>query len=100
MLAVAVADRHAAEQHLVVRQLEIFADDVVEPRPGLLRAGVEAVAACQKCQRMDIATEIGPLAWAQAAIDGDEQRHWRAEELEVLLELSESCRGIGLVDAE
>ena len=60
VLAVAVADGHAAEQHLVRRQLEEIGDGVVEPRPGFLRTGVEAVAARQICQRMDIAAEIGP----------------------------------------
>ena len=45
VLPVAVANRHAAKQHLVRRQLEVITDGVVEPRPGFLRASVEAVAA-------------------------------------------------------
>src|SRR5258708_14819901 len=61
VLAVAIADGETAEQHLVRRQLQEISDGVVEPRPGLLRAGVEVVAARQKRQRMDIAAEVGPL---------------------------------------
>ena len=50
-----------------------------------LRTGIETAAASQECQRVDIAAEVGPLAGAELAIDGDEQRHRRIEELEVRL---------------
>src|SRR5258707_12215689 len=45
VLPIAVADRHAAEQHLVLRRFQEIADGIVEPRPGLLRTGVEPIAA-------------------------------------------------------
>src|SRR6476620_5988211 len=65
VLPVAVANRHAAKQHLVRRQLEVITDGVVEPRPGFLRASVEAVAARKEGESVDIAPEVGPLARAE-----------------------------------
>src|SRR4029079_9540343 len=100
VLSVAVADRHAAEQHLVLRQFQEIAGGAVEPRPGLLRTGVEPIAAGEKRQRVDVAAEIGPLAGAEPAVDGDEQRHRRVEELKVLLELREPRDRAGAGDAE
>jgi len=99
VLAVAIADRHAAKQHLLGRQLDEGADRVVEPRPGLLRAGVEAVTARQECQRVDIAAEVGPLAGAELAVDRDEQRDGALKNSSCVCTGRESRR-IVAVDAE
>src|SRR5579859_6401403 len=69
-------------------------------RPGFLRAGVEAVAAGEKRQRMDIAAEIGPLAGAELAVDADEQRDRRVKELEIAFVLGEPPRRIIARNAE
>src|SRR5580704_6096950 len=87
MSVVAVADRHGAEQHLFGRHGDEFADDAVHAGPGFLRAGIEAVAAGEERQGVDIAAEIGPLAGAELAVDGDEQRDRRVEEFEIALVL-------------
>ena len=91
---VAVTDGDGAEQHLLRRHFDERADDVVHARPGFLRAGVEAAAAGEKHQRVDIAAEIGPLAGPELAVDGDEQRDRRVEEFEVALVLPEPARGV------
>src|SRR5580692_4528544 len=97
---VAVADRHGAEQHLLRRHGDEFADDAVHAGPGFLRAGIEAVAAGKKRQRVDVAAEIGPLARTELAVDGDEQRDRRVEEFEIALVLLEPPLGIVAGDAE
>src|SRR5712672_760494 len=89
MRVVAVTDRDGAEQHVVGRDLQEGADRLVHAGPGFLRAGVEPIAARQIHQGMDIAAEIGPLAGAELALDGDEQRDGRVEELEIALVLVE-----------
>src|SRR5580704_18711672 len=83
MAVVAVADGDRAEQHLLGRHFDEFADDAMHAGPGFLRAGIEAVAAGKERQSVDIAAEIGPLAGAEVAVDGDEQRGRRIEELEI-----------------
>src|SRR5262249_16810418 len=100
VLPVAVTDRHATEQHLIRRQPQETTNSVVKAGPGLLRAGIEAVAARQERQCMDIATEVGPLTGTEPAVDGDEKRHWRTEKLEVLLVLREASGGIVAINAE
>ncbi len=92
MAVVAVAERHRAEQHLFGRHADETADEAMQPRPGFLRAGIEAVAAGEQLQRIDIAAEIGPLAGAELALDGDEQRDRRVEEFEIALVLAEPRR--------
>src|SRR5262249_43153499 len=42
--AIAVAERHPAEQDLLGRNLQRGADELVHPYPGDLRAGVEPIA--------------------------------------------------------
>src|SRR5580704_3999181 len=69
VLVIAVADRHGAEQHLFRRHFDELADDAVHAGPGFLRASIEAVAAGQERQRVDIAAEIGPLPGAELAVD-------------------------------
>src|SRR5579862_7956728 len=86
---VAIADRHGAEQHLFRRHGDEFADDAVHAGPGFLRAGIEAVAAGEERQSVDISAEVGPLAGPELAVDGDEQRHRRVEELEIALRSEE-----------
>jgi len=56
---IAVTDRHGAEQHLFRRHFDERADDAVHAGPGFLRAGIEAVAAGEDRQGVDIAAEIG-----------------------------------------
>src|SRR5215217_6102518 len=73
VIAIAVTDRHAAEQHLLGRKLQEFADDPVHARPGFLRAGVEPIAASKVHERVNVAAEIGPLARPKLALDGDEE---------------------------
>jgi hypothetical protein len=100
MTAVAVADRDRAKQHLLGRHVYERPDDAVHARPGFLRAGVEPVAARQIHQGMNVAAEIGPLAGAKPAIDGDKQRHRRVEKFVIALELVQPRRGIVAVDVE
>ena len=68
--------------------------------PGFLRAGVEPVPARQIHQRMNVAAEIGPLAGAEPAIDGDEQCNRRVEEFVIALVLGQPRRDIVAVDLE
>ena len=70
MRVVAVADGKRAEQHLLGRHFDECADDAMHARPGFLRAGIEAVAAGEEGQSVDIAAEIGPLAGTELAVDG------------------------------
>jgi hypothetical protein len=56
VLSVAIADGHPAKQHLFRWKLEVFTYSVVEPRPRLLRACVQAVSAREESQRVDIAS--------------------------------------------
>src|SRR5215472_6109938 len=100
MIAVAVADRDRAKQHLLRRHVHERPDDAMHARPGFLRTGVEPAPARQKHQRMNIAAEIGPLAGAEPAIDGDEQGDRRVEELVIALVLVEPRREIVAVDGE
>src|SRR5580692_11934492 len=100
MAVVAVADGHGAEQHLLRRHGDEFADNAVHAGPGFLRAGIEPVAAGEERQRVDIAAEIGPLAGTELAVDGDEQRDRRIEEFEIALVLGEPSLGIVAGDAE
>src|SRR5215831_9606700 len=100
MLAVAVADRDGAKEHVRRRDREELADDPVHARPGFLRAGVEPVAAREIHQRVDVAAEIGPLAGAELALDGDEQRERRVEEHEVALVLVEPALRVVARDLE
>ena len=100
MRAVAVTDRDRAKQHLLRRHVHERPDDAMHARPGFLRAGVEPVPARQKHQRMNVAAEIGPLAGAEPAIDGDEQCNRRVEEFVIALVLGQPRRDIVAVDLE
>src|ERR1700745_1102902 len=100
MAAVAVADRDRAKQHLLRRHVHERPDNAMHARPRFLRAGVEAVAARQIHQRVNITAEIGPLAGTEAALDGDEQGDRRVEELVIALVLVKARRGIAAVDVE
>src|ERR1051326_963071 len=100
MGAVAVADRDGAEQHVRGRDRQELADDPAHARPRFLRAGAEPLAARQIHQRVDVAAEIGPLARAELALDGDEQRDRRVEELEIALVLVEPALGVVARDLE
>src|SRR5262245_6196058 len=100
MAAVAVADAHAAEQHLLGRKFQQRADDLVHADPGHLRTGVEPVATRQKRQCMDIAPEVRPLAGPEPAIDGYEESHRRIEELVAALDLFEPSGAILASGAE
>src|SRR6266852_5060585 len=91
MAVVAIADRHRAEQHVLRRDFQEFADDPVHAAPGFLRTRVETAAAREIRQGVNVAAEIGPLAGPEVAVDGDEERHRRVEELEVALVLGESA---------
>jgi len=51
-------------------------------------------------QRTNVAAEIGPLAGAEPAIDGDEQCNRRVEEFVIALVLGQPRRGIVAVDLE
>ena len=84
---IAVADGDGAKQHLFRRHVDERPHDVMQARPGFLRAGVEAEAARQVGECMDIAAEIGPLSGAEPAVDGDEQRDRRIEKLVIALVL-------------
>ena len=100
VLAVAVANGHSAEQHLVGRDFYEIAHGVVEPRPSFLRTGVKAIAAREKSKRVNVAAEIGLLAGTEPAIDGKEERDRRVEELEILLVLREARGVVIAIDAE
>src|SRR5262249_19637031 len=75
--AVAVADRDGAKEHVGGRDRQELADDSVHARPGFLWAGVEPAAAREIHQGVDVAAEVGPLAGAEPALDGEEQRDRR-----------------------
>src|SRR5579864_2155120 len=100
MAVITKADRHGAEQHLLRRHVDELADDAVHARPGFLRAGVQPVAAGEERQGVDVAAEIGPLAGAELAVDGDEQRHRRIEEFEIALVMRQPPREVVARDAE
>src|SRR5262249_55037955 len=100
MVAVAISQRHATKQHLVGRQIKEFADDAMEARPRFLRARVEPVAARQIHERVDVAAEIGPLAGAEPAVDGDEQPDRPPKELEIALVLGEPAGMVVARDPE
>src|SRR5690242_3454488 len=100
MFAVAPADGDGTEQHVGGRDRQELADDLVHARPRFLRAGVEAVAARQIHQGVDVAAEIGPLTGAELTLDGDEQRDRRVEELEIALVLVEPALGVVARDLE
>ena len=94
MVAIAIADRQRAEQHLLRRHSDEWTDDAMHARPGFLGAGIEAVAARQIHQGVDVTAEIGPLARPKPAIDGDEQRDRRVEERVIAFVLSKPRRDI------
>ena len=48
MIAIAIADRHPAKEHLLRGQLQKIADQLVKAYPGHLRTGIEPVAARQE----------------------------------------------------
>ncbi len=89
MAAVAVANSHSAKEHLLGREFQESADDLVHAYPGHLRAGVQTIAACQKRQRMNVAAEVRPLARTKPAVDRDEETNGRIEKLIVTLDLLE-----------
>src|SRR6476659_3347130 len=76
-----MAERHAGIDHQIVGQLEEGADGAVEGDPGLLRAGVQAVAARQQADSLQIAADVGPLRRPVRLFAREEQRDRRAEEL-------------------
>src|SRR5262249_55670385 len=77
---VRMADRHAAEDHLVLRHGEVFADHAVPHRPGLLRTGVQPVLAREQHDVLEKHPEIRPLALLHLAVDREDEAHGRAEE--------------------
>src|SRR5579862_4678403 len=79
-----MAERHAAKQHQFGRQMEELPHGALPGDPGLLRAGMQAIAAGQHHDGLDEAAEIGPLRRQHGAIDGEEQPDRRTEELEIL----------------
>ena len=100
MAVVAVADSHRAKQHLLRRHFHEGPDDPIKPRPGFLRARVEAIAARQIHQSVNVAAEIGPLAGTEFAVDGDEESHRRVEEFVIALVLAKPRRHVVAVDRE
>ena len=71
---VGYAERHAGINHQKIGKLEKFANRTVERNPGLLRAGVQAVAARQQSDRLEIAADVGPLRGAMDLLTRKEQR--------------------------
>src|SRR5215472_13542841 len=97
---IAVTDGHRAKQHLFRRHFHERTDNAMHARPRFLSTGVQPMTARQIHQRVDVAAEIGPLAGAEPAINGDEQRHRRIEELVIALVLGKPRRRIVAIDLE
>src|SRR5579863_4192383 len=100
MSAVAIADGHRAKQHLLRRHVHERPHHLMDARPGFLRAGIEAVTAGEKHQRMDVAAEVGPLAGPELALDADEKRHRGVKEFEIAVVLGEPAGSVVAADAE
>ena len=71
------------------------ADGLLPHRPGFLRARVQTVLACEQHDVLHEHADVRPLIGAHAAVDREEQRDRRAEELVVARELHQS-RGLVL----
>src|SRR5580658_7161554 len=79
-----MAGRHATKQHQFGRKRQEIAHDALPGDPGLLRAGMQAVAAGEHHDGLDEAAEIGPLRRQHGAVDSEKQADRRAKKLEIL----------------
>ena len=98
MIPVAIAQRHAAIDHLVGRNADKRLDGLVKPAPRLLGTGIEPVSAREMHERADIGAAIGPLADAEAPAYGHEQPDRRVEESEIPLVLVEPSFRVAPLD--
>ena len=66
VVAVALAEGHAAIQNLFGRNLQRCTHNLMHSYH--LWTRVEPVATCQECQRVDVSAEVRPLSGAQPAV--------------------------------
>src|SRR5258708_26561630 len=70
---IGVTERHAAEQHVFVREVETRGYGLVPVSPRLDAAGVQALAAGKQHDGLHEHAEVRPLRRPHGAVDGKEQ---------------------------
>src|SRR5258708_1046636 len=80
---IGVTERHAAEQHVFVREVETRGYGLVPVSPRLDAASVQALAAGKQHDGLHEHAEVRPLRRPHGAVDGKEQPDRRAEQLEI-----------------
>src|SRR6202012_626812 len=78
-----MAERHAADDDLLLGNVEQRADNLVEVCEGGLRASVQPVAARGDHQAAQINTEIEPASDFEVLVEGKDHADRRAKELVV-----------------
>src|SRR5262245_28042740 len=76
-----MADRHAAVDELVLRQLEMALQALAQLAPRFLEAGRESALGGNQRARLHEHAQMRPLAVAHPLVDDEEQRRRRIEEL-------------------
>src|SRR6266566_4928543 len=80
---IGVTERHAAEQHVLARQVETGRYGLVPMGPRLDAAGVQALAAGKQHNGLDEHAEVRPLRRPHGAVDGKEQPDRRTKQLKI-----------------
>src|ERR1700679_2786670 len=81
---VAMANRHAAEQHHFRTQGQEFSDCLVPYGPSFLRAAMQSVLANEQHDILHEHTDVGPLVLSHVPVDRKEKSQGRTEKIVIL----------------